>query len=108
MRGGAEKSQERRQKGGKEGIEEEDRREGGDVVSGCRTSLQDNEKWEENRLLTSGVVRKLDADEDFEEEQEAKVHLLVHNIVPPFLDGKNCVHQATGACSPREGEGKGV
>ena len=50
--------------------------------------LQDNEKWEENRLLTSGVVRKLDADEDFEEEQEAKVHLLVHNIVPPFLDGR--------------------
>jgi len=57
-------------------------------VDHCRPSLQDNEKWEENRLLTSGVVRKLDADEDFEEEQEAKVHLLVHNIVPPFLDGR--------------------
>ena len=51
-------------------------------------SLQDNEKWEENRLLTSGVVKKLDVDEDFEEEHEAKVHLLVHNIVPPFLDGR--------------------
>ena len=49
---------------------------------------QDNEKWEENRLLTSGVVRKIDLDEDFEEENAAKVHLLVHNIVPPFLDGR--------------------
>ena len=34
------------------------------------------------------MVRKLDVDEDFEEEHEAKVHLLVHNIVPPFLDGR--------------------
>lgn len=39
-------------------------------------------------MLTSGVVQKLDVDEDFEEENEAKVHLLVHNIVPPFLDGR--------------------
>ena len=52
------------------------------------SSTQDNEKWEENRLLTSGVVRKVNVDEDFEEEQADKVHLLVHNIVPPFLDGR--------------------
>ena len=44
--------------------------------------------WETNRMLTSGVVQKLDVDEDFDEENEAKVHLLVHNIVPPFLDGR--------------------
>lgn len=44
--------------------------------------------WETNRMLTSGVVQKLEVDEDFEEENEAKVHLLVHNIVPPFLDGR--------------------
>lgn len=50
--------------------------------------LQDNEKWELNRMLTSGVVMKVDVDENFEEEQENKVHLLVHNIVPPFLDGR--------------------
>ena len=49
---------------------------------------QDNEKWETNRLLTSGIVMRNDVDEDFEEESEAKVHLLVHNIVPPFLDGR--------------------
>ena len=51
-------------------------------------SLQDNEKWETNRLLTSGVVQCLDYDEDFEEDSETKVHLLVHNIMPPFLDGR--------------------
>ena len=34
------------------------------------------------------MVRKLDVDADFEEEHEAKVHLLVQNIVPPFLDGR--------------------
>lgn len=50
--------------------------------------IQDNEKWEMNRMLTSGVVMKVDVDDNFDEEQESKVHLLVHNIVPPFLDGR--------------------
>ena len=27
-------------------------------------------------------------DLDFEEESENRTHLLVHNIVPPFLDGR--------------------
>lgn len=39
-------------------------------------------------MLTSGVVHALDADVDLDEESEARVHLLVHNIVPPFLDGR--------------------
>jgi pre-mRNA-splicing factor ATP-dependent RNA helicase DHX38/PRP16 len=45
-------------------------------------------KMETNRMLRSGVVTKTEYDEDFEEENEARVHLLVHNIVPPFLDGR--------------------
>ncbi|XP_065184258.1 pre-mRNA-splicing factor ATP-dependent RNA helicase PRP16-like [Sycon ciliatum] len=49
---------------------------------------RDLEKWEENRMLTSGVVMRTNVDEDFEDEQAARVHLLVHNIVPPFLDGR--------------------
>lgn len=49
---------------------------------------KDNEKWETNRMLTSGVVQRLEIDDDFEEDNEARVHLLVHNIVPPFLDGR--------------------
>ncbi|XP_074929956.1 pre-mRNA-splicing factor ATP-dependent RNA helicase PRP16 [Chelonoidis abingdonii] len=49
---------------------------------------EDNERWETNRMLTSGVVHRLEVDEDFEEDNAAKVHLLVHNLVPPFLDGR--------------------
>lgn len=52
------------------------------------TFTQDNERWETNRMLTSGVVQRLEVDEDFEEDNAAKVHLLVHNLVPPFLDGR--------------------
>ena len=44
--------------------------------------------WETNRLLTSGVVLRTEFEENFDESDEAKVHLLVHNIVPPFLDGR--------------------
>lgn len=44
--------------------------------------------WETNRMLRSGVVAKMNFDEDFEDENEARVHLQVHNIVPPFLDGR--------------------
>lgn len=51
-------------------------------------TFQDIEKWETNRMLTSGVVQRLEVDEDFEEETQNKVHLLVHNMVPPFLDGR--------------------
>ena len=50
--------------------------------------LQDIEMWETNRMLRSGVVAKTNFDEDFEEENAARVHLLVHNMVPPFLDGR--------------------
>ncbi len=49
---------------------------------------KDNEMWEKNRMFRSGAVTRLDHDEDFEEISEAKVHLLVHNIIPPFLDGR--------------------
>ncbi|XP_049807833.1 pre-mRNA-splicing factor ATP-dependent RNA helicase PRP16 [Schistocerca nitens] len=49
---------------------------------------KDNELWERNRMLTSGVVQSVDVDEDFDEENIDRVHLLVHNIVPPFLDGR--------------------
>ena len=58
-------------------------------VSAKQKQIQkDNELWERNRMLTSGVVTTIDVDEDYEEESEARVHLLVHNIVPPFLDGR--------------------
>lgn len=49
---------------------------------------KDNELWERNRMLTSGVVHSVDINEDYDEESIDRVHLLVHNIVPPFLDGR--------------------
>lgn len=50
----------------------------------------DNEVWEENRLALSGVTgqrRKLDFDA-LDDEEETRVHLLVHDLKPPFLDGR--------------------
>ena len=45
--------------------------------------------WETNRLLTSGVAQRRDHGADFEDDEEAtRVHLLVHDIKPPFLDGR--------------------
>ncbi|XP_026464368.1 pre-mRNA-splicing factor ATP-dependent RNA helicase PRP16-like [Ctenocephalides felis] len=49
---------------------------------------RDNELWERNRMLTSGVVMTTNVNEDFDEETIDRVHLLVHHIVPPFLDGR--------------------
>ncbi len=49
----------------------------------------DNDKWENNRMLTSGVIQAGDVDQDFEDDAENKVHVLVHDIKPPFLDGSS-------------------
>ena len=50
---------------------------------------KDNEKWETNRLLLSGVVTKTsESYEDLEEVGENRVHLMVTNVVPEFLSGK--------------------
>jgi hypothetical protein len=74
----------------------------------------DNTAWEENRLLTSGVVRagtlvnhpeaktefmtervemrvqvrQTQVDTDFDNEDENRITLLVHDTKPPFLDGR--------------------
>ncbi|CAG8620152.1 11452_t:CDS:10 [Funneliformis mosseae] len=49
---------------------------------------KDNELWETNRMLTSGIVQRREIDLDFEDDSEARVHLLVHDLKPPFLDGR--------------------
>ncbi|CAG8483865.1 6782_t:CDS:10 [Rhizophagus irregularis] len=49
---------------------------------------RDNELWETNRMLTSGIVQRREIDLDFEDDSEARVHLLVHDLKPPFLDGR--------------------
>ncbi|KAL9636505.1 MAG: hypothetical protein Q9204_002232 [Flavoplaca sp. TL-2023a] len=50
---------------------------------------KDADAWEVNRMLTSGVAQRRDYDGDFDDDEEAtRVHLLVHDIKPPFLDGR--------------------
>ncbi|KAI8034078.1 pre-mRNA-splicing factor ATP-dependent RNA helicase PRP16 [Drosophila gunungcola] len=53
-----------------------------------RQNNRDNELWERNRMLTSGVVMSISVNDDFDEEALERVHLLVHHIIPPFLDGR--------------------
>ena len=39
-------------------------------------------------MLRSGVVTQTNYDDDFDETTGSTVHILVHNITPPFLDGR--------------------
>ncbi|KAJ7836345.1 pre-mRNA splicing factor [Mycena olivaceomarginata] len=48
----------------------------------------DNDLWEANRMLTSGVATRKAVDMDFEDDSESTVHVMVHDLKPPFLDGR--------------------
>ncbi|XP_042519990.1 pre-mRNA-splicing factor ATP-dependent RNA helicase DEAH7 [Macadamia integrifolia] len=48
----------------------------------------DNVQWEDRQLLRSGAVRGTEVQTEFEDEDERKVILLVHDTKPPFLDGR--------------------
>lgn len=50
---------------------------------------KDVDAWETNRMLTSGVAQRRDFSDDFEDDEDStRVHLLVHDLRPPFLDGR--------------------
>merc|ERR1719341_3198759 len=49
---------------------------------------QERVQREKNLMIRSGAVYNTSYDDDFDEVGEAKVHLLVTNIIPPFLDGR--------------------
>ncbi|KAI4920458.1 DEAH-box RNA helicase prp16 [Alternaria conjuncta] len=50
---------------------------------------KDVDAWETNRMLQSGVAQRRHLDDDFDDEEDAmRVHILVHDLKPPFLDGK--------------------
>ncbi|KAF3938543.1 hypothetical protein ABW19_dt0208119 [Dactylella cylindrospora] len=50
---------------------------------------RDVDAWETNRMLTSGVAQRANIGmDDLDDEEETRVHILVHDIRPPFLDGK--------------------
>lgn len=50
----------------------------------------ENDQWERNQLALSGATgerRQLDFD-NLDDDEESRVHLLVHDLKPPFLDGR--------------------
>lgn len=52
--------------------------------------MRDVDAWETNRMLTSGVAQRGDYhDDDVDgDDDEVRVHLMVHDLKPPFLDGR--------------------
>lgn len=38
-------------------------------------------------MQTSGVLQRGGVDDDFDDDSDSKVHVLVHDLKPPFLDG---------------------
>ncbi|PFH56763.1 hypothetical protein XA68_16035 [Ophiocordyceps unilateralis] len=49
---------------------------------------KENDAWETNRMLVSGVAQRRDMAVDFDDEEATRIHLLVHDLRPPFLDGR--------------------
>ena len=54
-------------------------------------------------LLRSGVVTQTNFDEDFDETTGSKIHILVHNITPPFLDGRTIFTKQPEPVVPMKG-----
>ena len=52
------------------------------------TQNADNDLWEANRMVTSGIATRKGVDLDFEDESQSAVHVMVHSLKPPFLDGR--------------------
>jgi hypothetical protein len=48
---------------------------------------RDQDAWEDNRMLASGVSTVQEAQMFFDEEESSRVTLIVHNLKPPFLQG---------------------
>lgn len=69
--------------------EKEMERKQGKKISARQSQFnEDNNKWEENRMLVSGVAYKAEYDTDFDDSQETRVQIIVHDVKPPFLDGR--------------------
>jgi pre-mRNA-splicing factor ATP-dependent RNA helicase DHX38/PRP16 len=61
---------------------------------------RDMNAWEENRLMTSGVVRAREVDLDFDADADVRTVLLVHDTRPPFLDGRFLFTKQKGPVMP--------
>jgi pre-mRNA-splicing factor ATP-dependent RNA helicase DHX38/PRP16 len=55
----------------------------------ARQRMKENEMWETNRMLGSGVAQRRELDDDFlDDNEDVRVHILMHDLKPPFLDGR--------------------
>ena len=65
------------------------RRQARKLTARSQQVTRDNNAWEESRMFQSGVVTATTVDTDFSSaETEKKVQLVVHEMKPPFLDGR--------------------
>eukprot|EP00055_Hartaetosiga_balthica_P015533 m.92383 g.92383 ORF g.92383 m.92383 type:complete len:1274 (+) comp8890_c0_seq2:198-4019(+) len=48
----------------------------------------DQNMWERKLMVQSGAVRNIAEEEDFEDDDPAKINLQIHHTIPPFLDGR--------------------
>ncbi|PWA91700.1 RNA helicase family protein [Artemisia annua] len=59
------------------------------ITRPVHTRMTDNNAiWEEQQLVKSGAARRTQVQIDYDDEEEQKVTLLVHDPKPPFLDGR--------------------
>eukprot|EP00301_Raphidiophrys_heterophryoidea_P005091 c12172_g1_i1.p1 GENE.c12172_g1_i1~~c12172_g1_i1.p1 ORF type:complete len:1757 (+),score=438.88 c12172_g1_i1:2-5272(+) len=65
------------------------RRARGEKGRSARASAlnEDRMRWEETQILHSGAARVLEVDTDFDNDDESRVYLMVHDVQPPFLTG---------------------
>ncbi|WFD24175.1 RNA helicase [Malassezia equina] len=60
----------------------------------------DLDSWENSRLQSGGVGGRQAVRDDIDDHDEGRVHLLVHNLRPPFLDGKTVYTKQINPVSP--------
>ncbi|XP_049849303.1 pre-mRNA-splicing factor ATP-dependent RNA helicase PRP16-like [Schistocerca gregaria] len=60
------------------------------VAPGTEAKMKDRNRWEEDRLLASGIMQRVNVElpTELESETDVRVHLVVQNTKPPFLDGR--------------------
>jgi pre-mRNA-splicing factor ATP-dependent RNA helicase DHX38/PRP16 len=58
-------------------------------VSKKTANSADHDKWEINRMITSGAIKMLEnSANEVMEDEEKRVIVMTHDIKPPFLDGR--------------------
>lgn len=67
-------------------------------VSRRTMNSHDHDKWEINRMITSGALKMRDnVETELEnmESEEQRVMVIVHDLKPPFLDGRETFTKQT-------------